>query len=75
MNLRGKLFIKGSLPAVKYDKAYKDILTYVGSKYNHHVYKSFEYQGKTKGSSILKKPKAPMVKKSFRSLYLEKTAL
>lgn len=62
-DLIGKVFIKGPLQAAKYDEAYKAILNHIGMKYDHRVYKAFEYKDKSKGTNLLTKPKAPMTKK------------
>lgn len=61
--LRRKLFIKGPLQASKYNKAYKAILTYLESKYNHRVYTAFKYKDKNKVTHLFKKPKAPKISK------------
>ena len=63
VDLTGKVFVKGPLQAAKYDEAYKAILTYIGSKYDHRVYKAFEYKDKSKGLNLLTKPTAPKMKK------------
>ena len=59
--LRGKVFTKGALQASRYDDAYKAILIYVGTKFDHRVFKALEYKDRTKCLSLLSKPKAPMV--------------
>ena len=63
VDLAGKVFVKGPLQAAKYDEAYKAILTYIGSNYDHRVYKAFEYKDKSKGLNLLTKPTAPKIKK------------
>ena len=62
-DLHGKVFIKGPLQAAKYDEAYKAILNHIGMKYDHRVYKAFEYKDVSKGTNLLTKPKAPMTTK------------
>ena len=65
-DLIGKVFIKGPLQAAKYDEAYKAILNHIGMKYDHRVYKWFEYKDKSKGTNLLTKPKAPITKRSSK---------
>ena len=60
--LSGKVFIKGPLQAAKYDEAHKAILNFIGMKYDPRVYKLFEYKDRTKGTNLIVKPKAPMIK-------------
>lgn len=38
-------------------------MNYIALKYDHLVYKSFEYKDKAKGFNLLKKPRALMIKK------------
>lgn len=59
VDLYGKLFIKGPLHAAKYDKAYKTILAYIGSNYDHYVYTAFKYKDTANGLGLLTKPSAP----------------
>ena len=61
--LKGKVFVKGTLQAAKYDEAYKEIRNYVRTNYGHRVYNVFDYKDKTKGINILVKPKSPMTTK------------
>ena len=63
VDLNGKVFVKGPLQAAKYDEAYKAILTYIGSNYDHRVYKAFDYKDKNKGLNIITTPSAPKIKK------------
>ena len=69
VDLNGKVFIKGPLQAAKYDEAYKAIFTYIGSKYDHRVYKAFEYKYKSKGYNLLTKLSAPKIKRLYKSHY------
>ena len=62
-DLKGKVFVKGALQAAKYDEAYKAILNHIGAKFDHRVYKAFEYKDRTKGINLLIKPRPPMINK------------
>ena len=60
------MFLKEPLQVSKYDETHKAILNYIGIKYDPRVYKVFEYKDRTKGSNLLVKPKAPMIKKTIQ---------
>ena len=70
MDLKGKVFIKGTNQAACYDDAYKALMTYFGSKYDQRVYRAFEQKDATAGSKMLKKPVAPMVDKVIQEATL-----
>ena len=61
--LKGKGFLKGPLQAAKYDEVYNTILTHVGTKYDHMVYKALEYKDRKKDINLLSKSKTPMTTK------------
>ena len=58
--LRGKIFTKVALQAARYNDAYNAILIYVGTKFDHRVFKALEYKDKSKGLNLFSKPKALM---------------
>ena len=55
-DLKGKVFIKVTIQATKYDEAYKVIILYIGNKYNNKVYKVFKTKDTFKGMNLIKKP-------------------
>ena len=61
--LRGKVFVKGASKAAKYDEAYKALVIYFGTKYDHRVYRAFENRDADIGRSTIVKPVPPMVDK------------
>ena len=70
VDLRGKVFVKGPLQAANYDEAYKALLSYIGSKYDHRVYKAFEYKDRAKGSNLLTKSRSLMMTKVIQVKYI-----
>lgn len=62
------MFIKGLLHTAKYEKAYKSILAYIGSKYNHCVYNTCEYRYRTNGLNLLTTSRAPMTSKFIQTV-------
>ena len=43
VDIHGKVFIKVPIQTSKYDEAYKTIVNYIGSRYDHYVYTSVVY--------------------------------
>ena len=60
--LTGKVIMKGTTQATKYNEAYKSLITYVRTTYDHHVRKVFEIKDRSKGIKILTKPSAPTIR-------------
>ena len=57
--LSGKVFLKEPLQAAKYDEAHKVILNCTGIKYDHRMYKAFEYKNRTKGTKPARQAQGP----------------
>ena len=55
VDLCGKVFVKSPLQAAKYNKAYNDLLNYIGSTYDHRVYTAFGYTDRSKRVNLLNK--------------------
>ena len=47
----------------QYDEAYKAIMTYFGTTYDHRVQRAFEHKDDSIGLTMLRKPSAPMIDK------------
>ena len=59
-DLKGKVFIKGSTQASRYNDTYMTYLTFVGTKYGQRIKQAFTEKEKDTGLKPLKKPSAPM---------------
>ena len=59
-DLSNKVFVIGGTQASKYDDAYKAIITYLVTKFDHRVSRAFEMKDANAGLSMLIKPSAPM---------------
>ena len=57
-----KVFVSGPQQASKYDIAYKALLTYFGSHFDHRVHQAFKQKDKAVGLALLKKPTASKTK-------------
>ena len=55
-----KGFVLGGSQASKYDEAYKAIVTYVVTKFDHRISRDYELKDADAGRSMLTKPNAPM---------------
>ena len=53
----------GMLQALQYDEAYKILMTYFGTTYDHRVQDAFEYKDDSIGINMLTKSAAPMIDK------------
>ena len=43
-DLKGKVFVKGTLQVAKYDEVYKALIVYFGLKYDQRIYRAFEHK-------------------------------
>jgi len=53
----------GMLQASQYDEAYKAIMTYFETTYDHRVHRDFEHNDASIGLNMLTRPPAPMIDK------------
>ena len=53
----------GMSQASQYDEAYKEIMTYFWTTYDHGVQRAFEHKDDSIGLTMLRKPSAPMIDK------------
>ena len=63
LELTKKVFVIVPSQASKYDKAYKALITYFGSKFDHRVSRAFEQKDSDVGRKMLIFPSAPMINK------------
>ena len=59
-DLSKKVFIIGATQASKYDEAYKALITYFVTKFDHRISRAFEMKDANAGRTMLMKPSAPM---------------
>jgi len=63
--LSGKVFVSEAHQATKYDDAYKSLLSYLGTHFDHRVHQTFEQKDEAVGLALLTKPVA--LKKTVRT--------
>ena len=60
--LSGKVFVTGPSQATRYDEAYKALLHYFNTKYDHRVHRAFESKDSTIGLALITRPTPPKKK-------------
>ena len=62
-DLRGKVLVMGVFQVLKYNKAYKALIIYLGENYGQRTYRAFKQKNTDVGRNMLTRPGAPMIDK------------